>query len=214
MIEVQDLSHRYRGANEVTALSGVSLRVQTGELVVIRGPSGSGKSTLLMVLGGLLRPSAGEVHVAGEPLTRLDSRARDAFRRDHVGFVFQLFHLVPYLTAIQNTLLGPGPRRRDAASDLMISLGLGDRLNHRPGELSVGECQRTALARALLPRPDLVLADEPTGTLDAQSADEVCRILADYRKGGGTVVVVTHGEVASRYADRVLHLEGGVLSEE
>jgi putative ABC transport system ATP-binding protein len=206
----------------VTALAQIDLEISSGELVCICGPSGSGKTTLLLTIGGMLRPDRGEVHVLGEDLYKLSPAARATFRATKLGFVFQMFHLVPYLTVLENVLLPSGclaaaerSNQRAAADGLIERLGLWHRSDHKPSQLSAGERQRAALARAMLLGPSLLLADEPTGNLDDESTAEVYRILGDYRDRGRTVLVVTHGPAALKYADRVIRLsEGGVQTEQ
>ena len=201
----------------VTALAAVDLAVGEGEFVCLRGPSGSGKSTLLFVLGAMLQPSSGRVRVAGRELAGLGARGRAALRAEHVGFVFQSFHLLPYLDALGNLLVagagrrGRAPRRR--AEELLERVGLGGRAEHRPAELSAGERQRLALARALVNEPALVLADEPTGNLDPASAAAVLELLGEAHREGRTVVLVTHGRLAAGLAERTLHLREGRLEE-
>jgi len=217
MVQLTDVTKTYRtGKREVRALAGVTLHVASGEFVAIQGPSGSGKSTLLFTIGWMVRPSAGEVLVDGKPLYRLSPGARAAFRRRQVGFVFQLFHLVPYLSALENVLLaGSGPQTtvRHLAHELLTGFGMAERLTHRPAELSTGERQRVALARALLNEPKLVLADEPTGNLDPDNSETVLQYLADYRAQGGTVVLVTHDADIAAHADRIVILESGRIVE-
>jgi len=190
----------------VEALRGVDLQVDRGEVLVLRGASGAGKTTLLLALGGLARPDAGGVQLAGTDLYGVSSARRRALRRAHVGFVFQTMHLVPYLDSAGNVSLG-GEHGR-----WLEELGLGARAHHRPDQLSAGERQRVALARALAARPDLVLADEPTGNLDPESAAGVCRALDAFRADGGSVVLVTHASELDLVTDRELRLEGGTLA--
>lgn len=211
LLELSHVTKVYaRGARTVRALDDVSLRVDAGEFVSLVGPSGSGKTTLLLVAGGLLRPDAGAVTIAGtEPYT-LASEARSRFRGQTVGFVFQQFHLVPYLSVREN-ILSPvlawwRSDVHERADELIERFGLGDRRHHRPGELSTGERQRTALARALLHRPQLLLADEPTGNLDAENAEIVLQTLRDTAAAGAAVVLVTHDAMAAQRADRVVAL--------
>ena len=200
------------------ALDDVDLTVDAGEFLVVRGPSGSGKSTLLLTLGGMIRPTGGRVVVGGTDVCALSSRARAAFRAQHIGFVFQMFHLVPYLSVIDNVLLptvgGDRQTRRASGVGLLERFGLSDRLRHKPSALSTGERQRAALARALVNRPTLVLADEPTGNLDPDNAAEVMQYLSEYHHDGGTVIVVTHTPLASDYAQRVLTIRQGRVETE
>ncbi len=203
----------YTSHGEVRALAGVNLDVASGEFVAVRGPSGCGKSTLLTIIGGLAAPSAGRVRVAGKDLGQLSSAGLALFRRREVGFVFQMFHLLPYLDVLDNVrvaalpgLAGDGARR---ASELLARFQLGHRLRHRPAELSTGESQRVAIARALVNRPLLLLADEPTGNLDPETLAGVLDLLGDFHQQGGTVLLVTHEESAARRAQRTVLLRQG-----
>lgn len=213
MIQLEDVSKIYRGRRgEVAALANVSLQIERGEFVVVRGPSGCGKSTLLLTVGGMVRPSSGSVTLAGEGLYDLPTARRARLRAEKVGFVFQMFHLVPYLDAIENVLCAGLAARgvtRDGATDMLERLNLEGRVRHTPGELSTGERQRVALARALITGPEVILADEPTGNLDPDNARQVLDYLAEYNKDGGTVLVVTHDPLADEYAGRRLLLEQG-----
>ena len=202
---------------QVNALDGVSLEIPKGEFVALRGPSGSGKTTLLMAIAGMLRPSAGTVQVAQADIYALSQQERARFRAKHIGFVFQMFHLVPYLTISENIQLatrieGEADRKPEVAR-LLDQLGLAGRATHKPAELSAGEKQRTAIARSLLNRPQLILADEPTGNLDPDNADAAMKYLADFQQDGGTVVVATHGSAADAFATRVVSLRDGRLDE-
>jgi ABC-type lipoprotein export system ATPase subunit len=219
MIRCRQLTRLFAtGGAVVRALEAVDLEVPAGQFVRVRGPSGCGKTTLLLTLGGMLRPSSGQVVVDGQDLYGLSVRDRGVFRAEKVGFVFQMFHLVPYLSVLENVLLAAGPgmanSRRSRAEELLERLGLSPRRRHRPGELSAGERQRTAVARALLNQPKLILADEPTGNLDPDNAAEVLRHLREYQAAGGTVILVTHGPLADGQTGRVLQMRAGQLSEE
>lgn len=213
MIQLEDVSKIYRGRRgEVAALANVSLQIERGEFVVVRGPSGCGKSTLLLTVGGMVRPSSGSVTLAGERLYDLPTARRARLRAEKVGFVFQMFHLIPYLDALENVLCAGLAARgvtRDGATDMLERLNLEGRVRHTPGELSTGERQRVALARALITGPEVILADEPTGNLDPDNARQVLDYLAEYNKDGGTVLVVTHDPLADEYAGRTLLLEQG-----
>ena len=216
MIRCDEVTKIFRkNGSEVTSLDRFTAEVAEGEFVAVRGPSGSGKTTLLLTLGGMQRPSAGSVQLAGRDLYALSPAERARLRSSEIGFVFQMFHLVPYLDLLGNVLLAcpgkPSAEVRQRARGLMDELGLADRASHRPGELSAGERQRLAVARALLNRPKLILADEPTGNLDPENAAEVIRHLAEFHRAGGTVVLVTHGAAADAHADRTLRLEQGRL---
>ncbi len=214
MIHLTNVSKLYRKAKEtVRALDDVSIEVARGEFVAIRGPSGSGKSTLLSLVGALDTPSFGEVVVDGRALAKLTVAQRARFRAEAIGFVFQMFHLLPYLTVLENVLVAAGRGRRAAvngrAAELLERFGLSHRITHRPSELSAGERQRVALARALLNNPALLLADEPTGNLDADNASAVFEALTDFHRRAGTVLLVTHDDAAARRAQRIIHLERG-----
>jgi predicted ABC-type transport system involved in lysophospholipase L1 biosynthesis ATPase subunit len=203
----------------VHALRGVSLEVGRGERVALLGKSGSGKSTLLNLLGGLDRPTSGQVLAAGCDLARLSGRHLARYRLATVGMIFQSFNLIPTRTALQNVELPlilagvPPARRRAAASAALEAVGLGARLHHRPGELSGGECQRAAIARALVNGPQILLADEPTGNLDSATAAEVIAVLTTHLdRLGATLLLVTHDEeLARRCAARILRLQDGRL---
>jgi ABC-type lipoprotein export system ATPase subunit len=202
---------------EVRSLDRLSLEVKSGEFVVLCGPSGCGKTTLLLTAGGMLRPTSGRVTVEGQDLYALSGRERNRFRGQHLGFVFQMFHLLPYLNVRENILLAANANRgnasatRERARDLLKRLGLEPREQHAPAALSTGERQRTAIARALLNQPQLLLADEPTGNLDPGNAAEVFRQLQAFHRTGGTILLVTHGAGADAYADRVLEMRAGSL---
>ena len=219
MIEVRDVSRVYRrGADEVHALEHVSLRIERGRFAALMGPSGSGKSTLLNILAGLDRPTSGVVEVAGQRLGDLSEDQLAGFRARHVGFVFQFFNLIPVLNARANvelplllTKLGKADRRTRAETALRI-VGLVDRANHKPNEMSGGEQQRVAIARAFVTDPELIVADEPTGDLDAKNALEILALLRDLaREFGKTVVMVTHDPRGEAYVDEIHHLDKGVL---
>ncbi len=200
---------------DVQALRGVTLAIAEGEFVAITGPSGCGKSTLLQLLGGLDRPTEGEVRFRGQPLASVDI---DAYHARQVGFVFQSFHLIPTLTGLENVQVpmfeGPWPRRNRAsrATSLLAEVGLVNRNTHRPGQLSVGERQRVAIARALANEPTLLLADEPTGNLDSKSQDEILHLLADLRRRRAlTLVIVTHSNEVAAAADRRIAMKDGQI---
>ena len=216
MIHCDQLTKSYRTkAGDVQALDGVTLQVAPGEFVCIRGPSGCGKSTLLLAVGGMLRPTAGSLRIAGRELYSLPATQRAHFRNTELGFVFQMFHLVPYLTVLENVLLPANaatPEVRARARALLDQLGLAARSHHRPAQLSAGERQRTAIARALLRQPKVILADEPTGNLDPANADAVFQHLKGFQRGGGTVLLVTHGATAEGLADRVLEMRSGKIA--
>jgi putative ABC transport system ATP-binding protein len=216
LLEVSNLTKRYAGpTGAVQALDGVSLTLEAGQFVSVRGPSGCGKTTLLLVIGSLLRPSAGSVRFDGQDPYQLVPGHRAAFRSRHIGFVFQQFHLVPYLTVTENILAPvlasavPNPQQR--VQELIRQFRLEHRARHVPAMLSTGERQRAAIARATLNRPGLLLADEPTGNLDSESAKIVLTHLAEFAAAGGTVLLMTHDDRASGYAQRQLRMEGGKL---
>lgn len=212
MLECLDMTKVYRGPGGGEAgIRGVTLRVVPGELVVVRGPSGCGKSTLLMTLGGMLRPDSGQVRMDGVDVYGLGAGERAALRSRVVGFVFQLFHLVPYLTVRENVMAGLGAGTHDEkgrADGWIEDLGLGAKRDALPATLSAGERQRAALARALAKDPRVVLADEPTGNLDPANARAVFERLDRFRRSGGTVLVVTHGTDADPFATRVIEARG------
>ena len=205
------------GAAAVQALRGVDIDFQAGEFTAIMGPSGSGKSTLMHCLAGLDKPTAGKVFIDGTDLTTLKDKALTELRRDNVGFVFQAFNLLPSMSAEDNIILplSIAGRKPDHAwfDQVIDSIGLRDRLSHRPSELSGGQQQRVAAARALMSRPAIVFADEPTGNLDSNSSTEVLAFLqASVKDMGQTIVMVTHDPKAASYADRVVFLADGLRS--
>lgn len=217
MLQLDHISRTYRGAGHVvTALDDVSLEVKPGELVALCGPSGSGKTTLLMIAAGLLHPTAGTACVGGVDLHAMSAGARAKFRAKNVGIVFQLFCLVPYLTVIENVLLAGAAIGRShehaRAATALERLGLEHRIRHLPSALSVGEQQRTAVARAMFNRPKLILADEPTGNLDTSNAAIVLDALRQYAAEGNAILMITHGDQAASAAHRVIHLANGVIS--
>ena len=219
MICLESVSKLYRDPRgDVLALDGVTLSVEAGEFVAFKGPSGSGKSTLLMAVGGMARPTDGKVVVDGVDLYGVSGKERAAFRAERVGFVFQMFHLIPYLSVLDNVLLptvaGRTQAGRDDALALLDRFGMTDRLRHKPAELSTGERQRAAMARALLSRPKLVLADEPTGNLDPDNAAQVMDYLAEFHRDGGTVVLVTHENAAEEHAQRTICIRDGRIEED
>ena len=219
MLTLKNVTKTYRtGSQTINALEDVTLHVRPGEFIVVRGPSGSGKTTLLMILAAMQRPTRGTVLFEDRDLCAMTPAERARFRATNLGFIFQMFHLVPYLTVFENVLLPaaaaglPSARRR--GDELIETLGLACRKLHNPTQLSAGEKQRTAVARAMLNQPRLILADEPTGNLDPENAKAVLSHLAEYRKSGGTVIIVTHGLEAAQFADRIIHLNAGRISPE
>ena len=222
MIEVEDLTKVYQMCEEtVPALAGVSVSITRGEYVAVVGPSGSGKSTLMNILGGLDRPSSGAYRFEGEDVGRFTDDELASFRRRRIGFVFQSFQLLPRLTALQNVELpmvyaGLGaPERKARASELLTRVGLGARMGHRPTQLSGGQQQRVAIARSLANRPDLLLADEPTGALDSATGVEVLQLFAELNADGLTLAIVTHDpDVAAQAHRRVAFRDGHIVSDE
>ena len=219
IVQVRNVSKRFaREGFEVVALDRVSLDIEKGDFLALMGPSGSGKSTLLNLLAGIDRCSEGEVDVLGTNLARLSESQLAGWRNTHIGYIFQTFNLVPVLTAFENvelplllTKLSKAERRRNVSTALEL-VGLADRMNHQPRQLSGGQEQRVAIARAIVTDPDLILADEPTGNLDARSGEEILNILATLnRELKKTVIMVTHDPHASRHATHERHLEKGVL---
>ena len=207
------------GRRTLDVLRNVDLEVPTGEFLVLRGSSGAGKSTLLHLMGGLDQPDSGTIVAKGLTLGNLDTSRLTRFRNEDVGLIFQAFHLMPELDALENVILpgrmGRRPLKecREAATALLERVGLGDRLDHQPGELSGGEQQRVAIARALINRPSLLLADEPTGNLDTKTSSEIIRLLMDIRSEQGmTLVVATHDSDLAQLADRVVHLKDGCIT--
>lgn len=207
------------GQTVVHALDGIDLTVEEGEFLGVTGPSGSGKSTLLHLLGGLDRPTAGHIWVRGRDLTALDENELAAYRRQEVGFVFQFFYLVPTMTALENVEFPmlfarvPPAQRRERALYLLERVGLADRRNHRPTELSGGEQQRVAIARALANDPALILADEPTGNLDSRTGAEVMRLLAELNAEGRTIILVSHDPAMIAYTRRHIRMLDGRIVE-
>ena len=222
MIEIRDLRKVYiMGEEEVAALAGVNLQIARGEYVAVTGPSGSGKSTLMNILGGLDRPTSGTYGFEGEDVGAFSDDELADFRRQRIGFVFQSFQLLPRLTALQNVELpmiyaGMAPRERRArAAELLERVGLGARMGHRPTQLSGGQQQRVAIARSLANRPDLLLADEPTGALDTQTGEDVLKLFRELNAEGLTLAIVTHDpEVAEQAKRRVSFRDGLIVSDE
>ena len=219
ILQTKDLRKYYgSGDTEVRALDGVDLAVEDGEFVAIVGTSGSGKSTLLHMLGGLDRPTNGTVIVDGKDIFSLKDEALTIFRRRKIGFVFQSFHLLPKLTALDNValpLLYGGVKkeeRRERARAALETVGLSDRVDHRPDQLSGGQCQRVAIARAIVGKPRLLLADEPTGALDSASGAQVMELFQQLHADGSTIIMITHDRGIAHHADTIMTIKDGILS--
>ena len=220
VVVARDVTRRYgEGETAVDALRGVSVEVPKGRLTAVMGPSGSGKSTLMHILAGLDKPTSGSVTVAGTEITTMKDSELTKLRREHIGFVFQFFNLLPMLTAEENirlplSIAGEKPDK-EVFAQLIDSVGLGDRLSHRPSELSGGQQQRVAIARALVSQPEVVFADEPTGNLDSKTGAEILELLRrSVEEMGQTIVMVTHEARAAVIADRVLYLADGQIVRE
>jgi lipoprotein-releasing system ATP-binding protein len=226
LLTVRGLHKRYRiGGQDLHVLRGVDVDVARGEWVAVLGSSGSGKSTLLHLIGGLDRPDEGSVKFDDRDIFKLRGGSIDRYRNRHVGFVFQSYHLLPELTALENVLTGamirssilgwPGRRgeARRRAVALLERVGLGERMRHRPSKLSGGERQRVAIARALVNEPDVLLADEPTGNLDTQTGKQIMGLITQLHEQGQTIVMVTHDQEIAAAADRRLWLRGGVMAD-
>ena len=220
LIALRDIVKTYRrGQQVVPVLAGISFDIAAGEFLALMGPSGSGKSTLLNLIAGIDRPDSGELVVAGEDVGRLDESALADWRARHVGFIFQFYNLMPVLSALENVelpllLKDMGRRERRERAELALSMvGLADRMAHAPSELSGGQQQRVAIARALVTDPTLIVADEPTGDLDRESASDILRLMQRLNDEiGKTIVMVTHDSRAAEHAHAIMHLEKGVLS--
>jgi putative ABC transport system ATP-binding protein len=222
MIQLENVSREYGDGKVVRALNTVNLRIDRGERVAVMGPSGSGKSTLLNLICGLDEPTGGVVNIDGVNIASLDDDARTRLRREKIGMVFQTFNLLSTLTALENVSLplrlqGVSKKEADGRSRAMLEkVGLGGRVTHRPEEMSGGERQRIAIARALIFQPPVLLADEPTGNLDSKTGEEILKLLDDlHREFNTTILMVTHNEEAAAHCDRILRLrDGSVVKEE
>lgn len=221
VIETNNLQKHYQvGENSVHAVDGVDLTVREGEFVCISGRSGSGKSTLLSLLAGLESPTDGEVKLLGEHLERMNEKERGRFRREHIGFIFQAYNLLPQFNAWENVAVPleirgiPLQERKEKAMEALEMVGLLDHAEHRPTELSGGQQQRISIARAIITRPGIVFADEPTGNLDSRTGTEVMKLLTDlFRRWGATFLVVSHDEEMHRYTDREVRLKDGKIDK-
>ena len=219
VIETNNLQKRYQVCdNSVHAVDGVDLNIREGEFVCISGRSGSGKSTLLSLLAGLESPTDGEVILMGEHLEQMNEQERGRFRRDHIGFIFQAYNLLPQFSSWENVAVPleirgvPLEQRREKAMEALEMVGLRDHAEHRPTELSGGQQQRISIARAIITRPGIVFADEPTGNLDSRTGTEVMSLLTDlFRRWGTTFLVVSHDEDMNRYTDREIRLKDGKI---
>jgi len=221
VISIENVTKSYgHGRSEVAALRGVTLDVAAGEKLALVGKSGSGKSTLMNLIGGLDRPTSGSIRIGGADLSRMSRNEIAAYRRDRVGFVFQSFNLVPSRTAVENVelpLIFAGiskHERRIRAAESLSAVGLAERLDHTPSELSGGEQQRVAIARALIQRPDLLLADEPTGNLDSTSGSDILRLFDELNQQGKTIIMVTHDTSISKRTRRSIRLRDGQIESD
>jgi len=217
MLELREVTKIYEiGNTQVHSLNGVSLKVEKGASLAVMGPSGSGKSTLLYTIGGLLTPTKGDVTIGGTSIYQLKHRERAKFRCENMGFIFQTFELLPYLTALENVMLPlhlagiPSAEQVEMAEQALGKVGLGKRANHKPAELSGGEQQRVAIARGIVNNPSILLADEPTGNLDQKTGTEIMKLLCDvHEKDGLTLIFVTHDPAKSKLADHVVEMIDG-----
>ncbi len=219
LVELENIVKTYKQADRhIEVLKGISLSIDSGEFIALQGPSGSGKSTLMHILGLLDRPSGGRYLLRQQDVSALSDNALSAIRNRTVGFIFQTFYLIPYISAVENVML-PGLYSRTAARELrhraeqiLDQLGLGDRMHFRPSQLSGGQQQRVAMARALVNDPRLLLADEPTGQLDSQTSGEIMRLIVEIHEQGRTVVLVTHDDDVADYARRRIRLSDGLVT--
>lgn len=221
LIDVRDMKKIYNpGENEVHALDGVSIQIAHGEFVAIIGQSGSGKSTLMNMLGCLDVPTSGEYYLDNRDVAGLDDDELSSIRNEEIGFIFQGFNLIPNLTAFENVELPliyrkiPAAKRRELAEESLRKVGLGDRMDHKPSEMSGGQQQRAAIARALAAKPPLILADEPTGNLDSKSSIEIMKILRNLHEEGRTVVLITHDNGIAESAKRIIRIMDGKIESD
>lgn len=220
LIEITELTKHYISSEEtVEALRGIDITIKAGEFVTIMGQSGSGKSTLLSVLGGMNHPTCGTVEMAGIKMYELPGETLADFRAENLGFIFQSFHLIPYLTAVENVMLPLAiakistREKRAMAREALARVGLESKSDRLPNRLSGGEQERVAIARAIVNRPHILLADEPTGNLDSQTSDEVMALFGELKDGGQTIVMVTHNPGNSAHSDRTIYLKDGLVVE-
>lgn len=221
LIQIEQLKKTYHvGKVNVEALRGVSFEINTGEFVSIMGPSGSGKSTLMHIIGCLDYPTGGKYFLSGQDVSKLNDNQLALFRNQKIGFVFQQFNLLPKATILRNVELPltyndtHSKNKKRLAAQALEEVGLGDRLNHRPNEISGGEKQRVAIARALVNRPSIILADEPTGNLDSKTGQDIMKMIDKLHDKGNTIILVTHEAEIARYAQRVIHLKDGLIDRD
>ncbi len=221
LIKIKDMYKIYEmGSEKVHALDGINLDINHGEYVAIVGPSGSGKSTLMNMIGCLDAPTSGEYHLDGEDVSQLSDKELTMIRRKKIGFVFQQFNLLKKSTALENVELPAmyngcdSKQRKELAIEALESVGLGDRVKHRPMELSGGQQQRVAIARALVNKPPVILADEPTGNLDSKSGEDIMKMIHDLHEKGNTIILITHDTEVAEHAPRVIHIRDGKITSD
>jgi len=214
MVEIRNVSKKYKkGPDEFIALDSINIKVEKGDYVSVTGGSGAGKSTLLNIIGGLIHPDSGEVLYKGENIYRQNNRLSVEYRRNHIGFMFQQFHLMPYLTVLENIELAyTAEHKLDTILDLLKKCNLSSMINKYPSELSVGEKQRTAFIRAIISNPDILLADEPTGNLDPENSNILMSLVEEYHINGGTIVLVSHDPLVAKYSNKHITLIKGRIT--